>query len=336
MALPAPARLTDADELPGGIDASEPLWSENYCSAAYDPEHDITLWLHTGRTSYKSDLWHEIITIGLPTGKILAAKGFGRGASDTGPGASTMFFECIQPWNRWRMKMDGAGVLVTADQLEQGLLADGVFVPADWELEWTGAAPTWDVGAEMAQQTWGRVHYSQVCRVVGEISCDGSTYAFSGSGLRDHTRGRRDFRTIDRHVWLYGYFPGSRRTFQVLDNATRADAGGHRLAVAAICAGPGQALESVELVDSPMLPDLAAAPDGPFRFSLRGDGRSADIAAVALARTMPYGLGGINENLVGKEPDIATHYYYESFTTFEWDGEVGYGLTERSVPVTTD
>src|SRR5262245_32431384 len=311
----APERLDDANELPATFDDAEPLWSENYCKGAFDPEHGLTAWLHLGRVTGKPGLWHEIVVIGLPSGEHLVAKAHGRGSEEAGASAAMMAFRCEQPWERWRTAFDGVGLIVPPGRLDGAAMEDGVYVPVDIDLGWTAAAPAWDVGAALERQAWGHLHYSQVCRVEGTLRCGGAEHRFSGSGIRDHTRGPRDFRTIDRHVWLYGHFPGSGRTVQVMDAIVRPEAGGHHLAVSAVLSSPERGLEPCTIVESPLL-DEDSDTGAPFELGLEAGDRQIQIGGT-IARESQIGLADVNEMVVGHPPGLS-HPVFEGFTEFEW------------------
>jgi hypothetical protein len=46
---------------------------------------------------------------------------------------------------------------------------------------------------------------------------------------------------------------------------------------------------------------------------------------------LPNGFEGPNDICLGYDPAITTTANFEAMSRFEWDGEVGYGLTERSL-----
>lgn len=321
-----PELLDPADEAPHEIKSELPLWSENYCSQAYDPVRRIGVWLHMGRTHYKPDLWREVAVIYLPDGDYVVVKGYGRNQHERGPGSATMRFAYDEPWNRWTKTLDGAGVHVPAGTAWGGLVPDGLHIPVSFELSFTGLHPTWDVGAEMRQQTWGHSHYEQVCAVAGTIRWDDQELALAGTGIRDHTQGPRDYSTVHRHCWLHGAFP-SGRGFILLD----VDVDGHRMRRAATFGR--ESTHDAELVETPMLGHHREHSD-PYRIRLRDHtGADATIEATQL-HVMPYGFMGASEVSLGYCPEAVSHQFYEAHTEFTWDGETGYGLTERSVRVT--
>jgi hypothetical protein len=77
-------------------------------------------------------------------------------------------------------------------------------------------APVWDLGEEMKTQTWTQSHYEQACHTTGTIAIGDERFDLTGSGIRDHSRGPRDFGTVHDHWWLSGQFPDG-RSFAVLE-----------------------------------------------------------------------------------------------------------------------
>jgi hypothetical protein len=46
---------------------------------------------------------------------------------------------------------------------------------------------------------------------------------------------------------------------------------------------------------------------------------------------LPNGFEGPNDICLGYDPGVTATANFEGMSHFEWDGEIGYGLTERSV-----
>src|SRR4051812_42923939 len=159
----APAGYATEDEFPIREIPDTPLWSENYCYPAFDTANGIGFWMHLGRTPADRSLWRELVVLYLPSGELLLVKGYGRGATERGPGGTTLSFQCEEPWNRWTTRLDGVGVVTTRERLDRGLATDGVHVPVSFELDWQGLGPIWEMGEEMRKQSWGQLHYEQLC-----------------------------------------------------------------------------------------------------------------------------------------------------------------------------
>jgi hypothetical protein len=84
-----------------------------------------------------------------------------------------------------------------------------------FDLTWDGTSPVWDWGEVEDAHGWGKLHYEQLARVRGTVSVGGVEMPFDGTGLRDHTRGPRDFTVVVSHIWSWASFP-SGRGFMVL------------------------------------------------------------------------------------------------------------------------
>jgi hypothetical protein len=81
------------------------------------------------------------------------------------------------------------------------------------------------------------------------------------------------------------------------------------------------------------LTNRAAANDG-YEIELSSDGERALIRAEIL-KSVDMAFIGPSEIGIGthRQPGV-NHDYVESFTRFEWDGEVGYGATDVSIELT--
>jgi hypothetical protein len=310
--------LPTETELPARQWPDVPLWTENYCYVCYDPAAEIGIWSHLGRAPFDPTLWRELSMIFLPTGERLVHKGYGRRETERGPGAATLSYECVEPWKRWRSHRDGAAIRTTAKELDAGLLFDRAHERVAFDLTWDGHSPIWDWGEVEDEHGWGKLHYEQLCRVAGTVTVGGAEIAFNGTGLRDHTRGPRDFSVVKGHVWSWASFP-SGRGFVVLhvvvDGATL---------TRAVTLEDG-ALVPRTLRNSPVLRTRADAPS-PYVLDF-GEVR---IGAEVL-HLLPNGFEGPNDICLGYDPTVTTTANFEGFSRFEWDGEVGYGLTERSL-----
>src|SRR2546423_1706142 len=149
------------------------------------------------------------------------------------------------------MRFTGAVRDVTGEQLAAGALRDGFHHVAALELSWTAMAPAWNLGERMHGQTWAQAHYEQACTVSGELVLGGERWELSGAGIRDHSRGVRQFGTVREHWWLTAQFP-SGRSLAVLQVVNH-DAGVEPLSRAYV--GDGDALldaevRSIELLEA--------------------------------------------------------------------------------------
>jgi hypothetical protein len=305
-------------ELPARNWPDVSLWTENYCYVCYDPASEIGVWTHLGRAPFDPTLWRELSMVFLSTGERLVHKGYGRGGSDTGPGAATLFYECVEPWKLWRSRRDGAAIRTTVKDLEAGLLSDRAHERVAFNLRWEGISPVWDWGEVDAAAGFGKLHYEQLTRVRGTVTVGGQEIAFNGTGLRDHTRGPRDFSVVRNHIWAWASFP-SGRGFMLLQ--VNVDGGSVTRAVTL----DGGRLVEQTLANQPVLSSLAQSGDS-YVLEL-GDLR----ISAELLHLHPNSFDGPTDICLGFDPAVSTTALFEAFSRFEWDGEVGYGLTERSL-----
>lgn len=316
MTIPAPAGLTNEAEFPLRAFPDTPWWTENYCFVAYDPTREIGIWTHLGRAPFDSTLWRELTFVYLPTGERLVNKSYGRSEHPRGPGGATLSHECVVPWNTWRTRRDGGSVRTSVKELDTGMVFDRAHERVGFDLTWTAHSPVWNWGAVEDEHGWGKLHYEQLCRVQGSVTVAGEQIPFDGDGLRDHTSGPRDFTVVDSHIWAWANFP-SGRGFILL-----------HLKVAGQEIGRVVTFENGELTDqvmtnAPLLTDRSQHMD-PYTLEL-GDHR----ISAELLHPFPNGFDGPNDICIGYDADVTRTANFETFTKFTWDGEVGYGHTER-------
>jgi hypothetical protein len=318
MKVAPPAELSLDTEYPARRFPDLPLWTENYCYVCYDPQQEIGVWSHLGRAPFDPTLWRELSMIFLPTGERLVHKGYGRTESESGPGAATLAYECVEPWNRWRSRRDGAAIRTTAKDLDAGMLFDRAHERVAFDLTWDGNSPIWDWGEVEDAHGWGKLHYEQLCDVSGTVTVAGEEIAFSGTGLRDHTRGPRDFTVVASHIWSWASFP-SGRGFIVLQVVVDQGA-----LTRAVTVEDGVIIPRT-LQNSPVISSRAEATD-PYSIDFGEHRIDAEILHL-----LPNGFEGPNDICLGYDPAVTKTANFEGFSRFEWDGEVGYGLSERSV-----
>lgn len=312
------AALVDESEFPLSDPPAEPLWTENFCFVTVDPETRIGIYSHLGRTAFNRALWRELVAVAMPDGTLLLAKNYGTLADQHVPGGGMLRYRCDIPWQRWRAQFDGAAIRTSRAALESSFLSDGVRTPLEFDLEYEAVAPIWDLSADMHEQSWGDGHYEQFCRVHGVLVVDGKPTPFNGHGLRDHTRGSRDYAGIERFIWTHGVFPDG-SGFIALD----VKVGDDLLSRAALI--QRGAIAETPVSSMPVLTREQPDPFSPVEFSLDGA-----LVAGKVFESVPAALIAPNEVLFGHSAEYATHRLFEGFTRFEWKGQVGWGLTERA------
>jgi len=323
-----PSYLKDSDELPQPV-RDIPLWSENYLTQAFDPATGVGFFFHLSRMPFNYDIWEGLFTCFLPGDRFLVARDFSWDTNDKGPGSNALRFEVVTPWQRWSKRFRGAALLVTGDQLRAGPIADDSHVFVDADLTFDNIGPVFDIG-DMGEQFWARAHYEQHGQFTGHVSFDGThlglgaeRYDFTGTGLRDHSLGARDILKMNNHVWTHGEFP-SGRLFMVMDVHTKVGP-----PFTYVVVGDQNGFTKVELTRPTSRIDDASQVFDPHELHFVGPNGPSVIKAQIL-QAIPYSFTGPNEWSLGTHPN-AHHLVIEAQTRFEWDGEVGYGLTERSV-----
>lgn len=316
----------DPAEAPLGERPEEPDWSENYCNQAYCPGAGVGFWTHLSRLAGPEDVWREVMIAYLPGDRFLVAKGYGNAATDRGPGSGTFSLRCEEPWQRWTMRFRGGVRDVSAAELRAGPLRDQHHHVATLELAWTAMSPVWDLGERMARQTWAHAHYEQACAVEGALVMGDERWELDGTGIRDHSRGPRVFGTVREHWWLSAQFPGG-RSFAALRVINHGDE------VEPLSFGyvsDGTSLTPCEIAEIEI---VERDPDGdPALTRMRLEtAESVFLVEGRLLQAMPFGMGSPNELVLGRSVDEQTPLTLrEAQTEYRWDGEVGYGLTERS------
>src|SRR5271154_2233223 len=78
-----PQYLSAADDTPHEV-GTEPGWSENYLTHAYDPDTGVGFFLHAGLASFDDRLWNDFFIAFLPGDRFLVANGFAAGVTTHG------------------------------------------------------------------------------------------------------------------------------------------------------------------------------------------------------------------------------------------------------------
>ena len=336
--------LSPENELPLPTPPNIPQWSENYCLQAYDPASAMGVWLHMGLPVYDAGLWHDITIVYLPGGEdLLIVKSFtprewqpdgqpiGQpiGQPGRGPVGAMLRADYDAASGDWIWRFHGAAHRAKRSELHRGLMREAVAEPLRFELRFSGLARVWDLSRHVGDQVWAAegVHWEQACAANGWIEYDGKRTSFSGTGIRDHSRGKRDTTHFGPHFWLNGAFP-SGRCFGLLYIAPTP--------------GQPQALNHAYVIRNGELEDaevLALPADRsfpkPFEIRLR-DAEGTHRITGELVHDMTFSFFAPNEILLGRDLEHAERYLNEGQIRWTWDGETGYGLGERTVKLGLD
>jgi hypothetical protein len=325
---PAPGRpawLRDVDELPHAPEPV-PLWCENYLTYMWAPDAGVGVWTHMCHRGGPPERWDEKVLITLPGDRVLAAKAIGPGvaaAAATGPQTCALALRCAEPYRRWTMHFDGDARLLGAAELFDAPVADGSHTPVQLRLELAALGPAYDFGEQHLDQSWGHGHYEQHLSFSGSIQVgDAPPVSLAGTGLRDHSWGPRDYAQIGSTAWIHGQFPDSGRTFMAVAVTGKPPRPQFTHAVAGDAAHSAPATVGA-------LPLLVDARDAGAGYELVIDG---SVIRAELLDTVRMAFVGPTEIALGRHRgEHVNHDYLIAFTRFEWDGEVGYGVTDRTV-----
>ena len=303
-----------------------PLWSENYLSQVYAPEAEIGFWFHLGRSAFDVHLWNEIFIAYLPGDQYLVASSFSYGECEQGPLGNQLHYRCVEPFKKWTKSFRGAANLVNGEELRAGPYIPRRSEQVEVELVWEGLGPVFDLGHLSSNDTWSSAHYEQHGKVRGYITCGGKRTELSGSGIRDHSWGPRDLSRFNTHAWMSGQFQDG-RTFEIFHIV---DTQGRQATHAIL--GDAHSVREAKMVSKvPLITDMNQVGNSYDIVLTTESGERAEIHA-DIIQAPPMVFAGASELLFGNHcPPTSTHLLFEAQTRYMWDGQVGYGLTDRSI-----
>jgi hypothetical protein len=251
---------------------------------------------------------------------------FGADGKSSILGTGPLVFECLDPFRKWRVAYDGSGV----DTTSQALVAQAVDrdrrAAFKLEVELTMAAPAWSqdlrpeklVGLTETQRIdAGLMGYGwrveQAFRAEGEVTIDGRTRSFRGTGNRVHRQSVRPLAAFRGHCWQAALFPDG-RAFAICVYPPREDGTTHN--------------DAYIYQDGKMYP--ATARGAPFLTKLMARGEDCSFEMESeLGITRVEGISEFNVYQLGvaEMPGFALH---QGGAKYVWDGQTAYGQLERS------
>ena len=273
------------------------------------------------------------VNLGFPDGRAVIVRGSGPGRSpvdDDGVcrtfAAGGLEFRHVDPFKTLTLTYDGIARETTMAALARGE-TETKELRLEFEIEMTCAAPPWVSGtlnedaAEAFHQGFAGAfispRYEQLCTSRGTVRVGDDDWSFTGTGLRIHRQGTRDTGGFWGHCWPSALFP-SGRGFGGLAFPERPD-GQPTYNEAYVF--DGERMIPAILVDAPWLRRLQ-----PF----------GEDVAVTL-RTSDGDIRIEGETIVTSSIPGGSHEFapalQQSGVRYRWDGEVSYGMMERSIPV---
>jgi hypothetical protein len=303
-------------------------YSENLILMGYDQASGHAFYWHWSRMHTDPNRWEGLVVIYRPDGEILCRREFGAHGNNLDVASSgNCSFTVEEPLQRWHATFSGHATKTTTDIAARGLVPDGPTVSLEVDLVFDAVFDTFSAGAAMDNQDWGDGHLEQGGRVSGDIVVDGAEAIHVDClAFRDHTWGRRNYLTLDRHAWCYGFFP-SGRVFLVLEAWHDSD---H---------GPEHARFGFIVEDGKMLPAAPTKTPGlddpngaPRAFTVELDSELGPMSIdVTMKHAMSFHLAHPLEMPLGTSwTDESNTINVEGPTVVQWNGERGTGWIERT------
>lgn len=254
-------------------------------------------------------------------------------------GAGPLAFECVAPFDVWRMTFDGQAVQTTSADLAAGR-KDGPLVGLRFEVEAKMAVPPWVQGAmqpaagEQLKTTlvgdlMGGARYEQLFEATGTVAAAGRHHDFSGSGLRIRRQGVRRLEGFWGHCWQSALF-GSGRAFGYIAYPPRPD-GQPNYNEGYLYLGEG-GLVPARVVEAPWLRRLRAHGED-VSVVLETDRGTVRIEGETVVSTHDItDPSEIPAEQLAKMADWSFPALQQAGVRYRWDGEETIGMLERSSP----
>jgi len=348
------AGLAPEDDLAlTGPHPEDPEASETFAVWLYDGERDLgmTLRIHPDRGIASG--W---ATLFLPGGRIVNAEPeqapFDRPDQ---PETEHVKYRCVEPFRRWTYRLVDLPVAETTDEA----MASGEVVwgepttTVSLELDGTTVAPAWIQGSLLPEAAkameqrvglWiaGRLNagmsrtafrYDQALSARGTVRVGDETFEFHGHGLRGHVRGVRRLDGFKSHTWVGAVFPASGRAVGLQCHIGHDTPGGYEFSESYVYQD-GQ-LHATRAIYAP--PVSRDDPHAPFVIEVACDALGLTRITGHDARVQWISMGALGLGTpapdtmrrLGRVADAPTAMS-QAVSCFDWDGDPGYGVVERS------
>lgn len=339
-----------AIDLTGGLSEDLGLvWAEQPADPELRESVNAWLWNDDGSLGLPrigveavADQWdtHDIqINVAFADGRVFNSLAAGAVHAATGAdglprvlGAGPLSFELIEPFGRWRMRIDGEVHATDVDaQIGGQFPGVGDLVPIEADIEIRGAIPPWMNGDLRPEARWILERqeeerylmgypwrFEQLCRATGRLRIGEESFTIDGSANRIRRQSVRRTATLWGHAWQAAIFP-SGKGFAYITYPERTD-GKATYNEGHVFLGDGE-LVPARAIDPPWLSSLAASGQD-VSFGLEtDDGRTYEIGGTTEVSTfmvMPKELAG------GLQ-------LQQAICRYTWDGETARGMIERSI-----
>lgn len=305
-------------------------WSESTMVVANDPASGVAVMTHFLMISNEPAIWEGAFAAFLPGGDILVSRSFGK--ADPGGPFQTGELRCapIVPLESWELRFEGMVRRISRAEAAAGPITDGPVEAARVDLRIEATSAAFGIGSDtggdktlansLKDQTWGKMHIEQTCRMVGSLESKETTFPINCVGHRDRSAGPRVLPVIYRESWVNGAFPDG-KSFHLFDYYTESHPPhGHGFI------WDGSRLHMMTETDGPRLTTAYGDPTNfeiRFTTALGSEIIQGEVMnSHAFALTLPIGQSN------GAPLKGCT--LLEGPARYTWKGQVGHGWAERA------
>ncbi|WP_375500704.1 hypothetical protein [uncultured Jatrophihabitans sp.] len=315
-----------------------PMFSENFWFVGYDHASGVGHYLHLGADPRDFSTWTEQLVIVVGTEQFYFHWDQGTERAPDRVAGPRMVLQNIEPFRTWKLTYDGPAAPSTLTELKAGPISKTIDQTAtvSLDLDVETVAPTFlaAAGGQHATPHEGQAfssHYEQMYRVNGTITVAGHTHVIGGFGLRDHSRGPRDLTGWGTHALFGGAFPSGRAfgLFTVVgrDGTVRLEDG--------YVYDAGTYRRAIKTEHTP-LTDINATPGETVHVRLHlDDGDIVEITGETITAALLTFEGAADGGPGVDRANPEGTVLMEAFPRWNWDGELGGGILERTATIKT-
>jgi hypothetical protein len=318
--------------------ADDPWFGENYALWLWDEKRHLGIHLYLKTLGHLGayQLRRETVNVHLPDGTILMSESDGPGTVEPStPRGPNLEMRCDAPFERWSYSFDATAQPTTAGEMRSGLLRHMPLVRLGFQVDGQTRLPpaptgtfTDDANTEWARTFFGGRRYEQFLTGEGTITTADGELPFSGVGMRTHRVGTRNLGEFPGHTWMMGLFPS-----------------GRAFCVQRMQDGDGIARwEEGYVSDGTRFYPARAHEMTPFSWELPGERLVLELESELGRSTVEGTLRVTNFTTLmaadrlrfcwGTDVSDGTHLIMpQGLAVYEWEGESGAGMIERSVHI---
>jgi len=288
-----------------------------------------------------ADQWetHDIqVNIGTADGRVFNVFDSGKVHDPLGPdgkprilGAGPLSFELVEPFKKWKMRLDGLAVESTVAEQIAGNRGTVPSVPVEIEIDIASAVPPWENGALLPEAKrvldeqdegalMGGPRFEQLSRATGTARIGDIEHQIDGGALRVRRQGVRRLGTFRGHAWQSALFPSGRGFGYIVYPDRDDDLPTYN---------EGYLFDG----DGDLIP--AWVVDAPWLRRLQPRGEDVSVVLETAKGTTRIQAESVVSNYsvmggVGSNPSFPV--LQQAIARYTWDDETANGMMERSMP----